>query len=297
LIGLGGVSLAFYFTGRIEHYLHPQFRPWILAAGIIFCFAGVIYALSRSTTQCCAEGECIHQNPNSPLRSIVAFCLLFVPVAAGAAFSKDAFDQQVVLNRGIVSDITKLPGRASVASTQPADAGSPIPSEALGGDADEYASTESPSPEAVQPPSPDAAQPPAPTPPASGNDSQSSEQFLPKSAEGNVALEVTDLLYAESEESLRKMFADKKVEVIGQFLPGNQNNEFKLVRMFMVCCAADARPLAVPVRTLSAITASDMGWVKVVGKTEFQARGERTQVTLVAEKVEPADPPAEAMLY
>ena len=112
-----------------------------------------------------------------------------------------------------------------------------------------------------------------------------------------MALEVTDLLYAESEDSLRKMFSDKTIEVVGQYLPGSEPNQFKLVRMFIVCCAADARPLAVPVEVSAPSTAADMGWVKVIGKATYTKNGDRVHVLLKADTVESTDPPAEAMLY
>ena len=124
-----------------------------------------------------------------------------------------------------------------------------------------------------------------------------SEQYLPRAADGNIALEVSDLLYSETEESLRKMFSGKTIEVIGQFLPGAQKSEFKIVRMFIVCCAADARPIAVPVQADAPVSVSDMSWVKVIGQPEFVANGDRTKVVLKAARVEPTDPPADAMLY
>ena len=105
-------------------------------------------------------------------------------------------------------------------------------------------------------------------------------------------------MYGEAEESLRKMFTGKTVEVIGQYLPGKTGTEFKLVRMFIVCCAADARPLAVPVNSGEPYKASDMGWVKVVGKPVYTLEdGGRAKVTLKADFVTPIDPPADAMLY
>ena len=116
--------------------------------------------------------------------------------------------------------------------------------------------------------------------PAVPSPDEGSAQYLPKAADGNVALEVTDLLYAESEDSLRKMFSDKTIEVVGQYLPGSDPKQFKLVRMFIVCCAADARPLAVPVEVSAPTTAAEMGWVKVVGKATYTKNGDRVHVLL-----------------
>ncbi|HEY1476455.1 MAG TPA: TIGR03943 family protein [Chthoniobacterales bacterium] len=298
LIGVGAVLLDFFFTGRVDQYLHPQFRPWTLVAGVIFCVVGIVYAAAKTTAQCCIDGECVHQDVNSPVRTLVAFLVLFVPLAAGVALSKDGYDQHAVLNRGFVQDITKLPSRSSspTAGTQNNQV---IPPQALGADMDERASQPLPQDTPSLPAGPDVAtnggtgqaNPAVPSP------DEGSAQYLPKAADGNVALEVTDLLYAESEDSLRRMFADKTIEVIGQYLPGSDGKQFKLVRMFIVCCAADARPLAVPVAVSGPMTATEMGWVKVVGKATYTQKGDRAHVVLQADKVEPTDPPAEAMLY
>ena len=93
------------------------------------------------------------------------------------------------------------------------------------------------------------------------------------------------------------MFSGKTVEVIGQYLPGSDKSEFKIVRMFIVCCAADARPISVPVKAQGPVSVADMSWVKVIGQPEFVANGDRTKVVLKAVQVQPTDPPAEAMLY
>jgi uncharacterized repeat protein (TIGR03943 family) len=298
LIGMGLVLLDFFFTGRLDRYLHPQFRPWTLVGGIIFCVAGIVYAAAKTTAQCCIEGECVHQNGGSPVRSLIAFFVLFVPLAAGVALSKDSYDQQAVLNRGFVNDVTSLPGHSAPSASK--TSGDPvIPPQALGADEDESASeplpqntpSGQPNQDVATNGATDQANPAVPSP------DEGSAQYLPRAADGNVALEVTDLLYGESEDSLRKMFAGKTIEVIGQYLPGSDPKQFKLVRMFIVCCAADARPLAVPVEVPSPTTAAEMGWVKVIGKATYTKNGDRVHVLLNADKVESTDPPAEAMLY
>ena len=298
LIGLGVVLLDFFFTGRLDQYLHPQFRPWTLVGGIIFCIAGTVYAAAKTAAQCCIEEECIHPNANSLTRSVIAFAVLFLPLAAGVALSKDSYDQHAVLNRGFVEDVSRLPGRTA----------SPLPRRRMISLflRKRWAQTRTREPlnlclrirlarnririwrrAAEQ----DQANPAVPSP------DEGSSQYLPKAADGNVALEVTDLLYAESEDSLRKMFSDKTIEVLGQYLPGSDPGQFKLVRMFIVCCAADARPIAVPVKTSLPTNITEMSWVKVIGKATYAKNGDRVHVLLKADTVERSDPPAEAMLY
>ena len=65
--------------------------------------------------------------------------------------------------------------------------------------------------------------------------------------DGHVLAEVTDLLFSAEDDTMRPAFEGRTVEVIGQYLPvkDSPSGRFQIVRMFMVCCAADARPVAV----------------------------------------------------
>jgi uncharacterized repeat protein (TIGR03943 family) len=293
LLGLGGVLIAFFINGRIDQYLHPQFRLWELMGGIGFCIAGAIYLVTKKSMDCCVDGQCIHNNPRNPIRALAALGVITVPLVAGTVFSKDSYDQQAILNRGFVQDVSGLPVRNVVkdASAATKDPNQPaIPSSALGGDKDENT---------IEPPLPQDGNGNAVTQNSGGPDAtdDSSEQYLPRAADGNVALEVSDLLYSETEQSLRKVFSGKTIEVIGQYLPGSDKSEFRIVRMFIVCCAADARPISVPVKAEGPVSVADMSWVKVIGQPEFIANGDRTKVLFKAARVEPTDPPADAMLY
>jgi uncharacterized repeat protein (TIGR03943 family) len=296
LLGLGGVLISFCLKGRIDQYLHPQFRPWVLVGGIAFCVAGTIYLMAKKSMDCCLDGECVHTNRQNPWRAATAFGVIVLPLAAGTYLSKDGYDKQAVLNRGFVQDVSTLPTRSTVGSPNGQQI---IPPGALGADQDERASAEPPLPQATSSPVPPQTLAKASeTPQAGANVDEGSEQYLPRAADGNVALEVTDLLFSENEESLRKEFAGKTIEVIGQYLPGSKSNEFKIVRMLIVCCAADARPIAVPVQAQKAVSIADMSWVKVIGTAEFRESGNgKAKVTFKATEIEPTDPPQEAMLY
>lgn len=296
LIGVGGVLLAFWLDHRIDQYLHPQFRPGVLAGGILLVVAGTLYCLTRGSRRCCVAGECVHEGNQSPVRSFAAAAVLLLPLVTGSLMSKDAFDQNAVLNRSVVQDNSVLVARSSRSSAyQGAPAVPQIPAAMLGGDIDETASKD---PSATAAAVPGAGSPAAADPNAPGEgDTADSENYLPRTADGNVALEVTDLLYGEAEPSLRKIFAGKTVEVVGQYLPSKQGQHFKLVRMLIVCCAADARPMMVNVEADRPVQQSDMAWVKVIGKPLYQEIDGKTRVTLRADAVMPTDPPADAMLY
>jgi uncharacterized repeat protein (TIGR03943 family) len=295
LIGMGGVLLAFWLNHRIDQYLHPQFRPGVLAGGIMLVVAGTLYCVTRGSRRCCVAGECVHEANQSPARSFAAGAVLLVPLVTGSLASKDAFDRNAVLNRSVVQDDSVLVARSAASAYQGAPVAPQIPAAMLGGDIDETASKDTSAAAAAAPGTggPAAADPNAP----GAGDMADSENYLPRNADGNVALEVTDLLYGEAEPSLRKVFAGKTVEVVGQYLPSKQGQHFKLVRMLIVCCAADARPMMVNVEADRPVQQADMAWVKVIGKPLYQEINGKTRVTLRADAVMPADPPADAMLY
>jgi uncharacterized repeat protein (TIGR03943 family) len=90
---------------------------------------------------------------------------------------------------------------------------------------------------------------------------------------------------------LRQMQEDK-VTAVGMVAhpPQLPAGQFLLVRFKMTCCAADATPVAVPVRWNKADALKEGGWVKVFGTTNPAAR------VLAADEVEPTKAPADPYL-
>jgi uncharacterized membrane protein YcgQ (UPF0703/DUF1980 family) len=207
LIGLGAVFLSFYWTGRIEQYLNPLFRPLVLAGGVLTVVVGVTRLLTRRSEHCCSEAGCDHRHASSLLGSLASFGVICVTVLAGSMFSKDAFDQQIFVNRGSVEDDSRLSGPYS------SNAGL---SENTFDRVDAKNGVVRDQGEKVQT-----------TPGAGGTRS------LPGSADHNIAVEVTDLLRAKTVEPLRNSIAGKNVAVVGQFVPGSTEKSFRLTRMFI----------------------------------------------------------------
>ena len=84
-------------------------------------------------------------------------------------------------------------------------------------------------------------------------------------------------------------------------MPDASNNasghRFKAVRMFMTCCAADARPVATLVECDTLPKLPEMTWIKVTGTATFPVENGRRISILKAERVEKSAPPEETMLY
>ena len=301
LFAWSGVLLYFYFSGRLNHYLIDTYRPFVLATGLllpivalglIFTGRGVV-SMPDDETDAMAFGV-RSSTADATLRpgQVLAFLVLLLPVGAAAAVKNDSFSARAIFNRGLVENSAGLPqANLAIAATAPnaRAATSPLPAAAR--------------PAApLEPPLPTAdGQTPAAAAPTTGSDRVDATQYLRKSAEGLPIVEVVDLLFAADDQSMRPDFEGKQFEMVGQFLPDRSGNKmkFQLVRMFMLCCAADARPVAVTVAapgTLEGMT--EMSWVKVIGKVNFRANAEGKYSAVVqAERILPTNPPAEIMLY
>jgi putative membrane protein len=113
--------------------------------------------------------------------------------------------------------------------------------------------------------------------------------------------EIIDLLYAAQLPEMREGIEGVDLEFIGQFMPATELNpkgdRFRLVRMMIMCCAADAQPVSVLVETAQLPDVGEMGWVKVRGKPTFPVADGQARPLIVADSVEKTDAPREVFLY
>ncbi len=288
------VLISMFLSGRVRDLLAPEFRLAVMIAGVVMGLMALVFLLFPADASCCSSAECGHSLSRLATGKILTFLILLVPISAAAMFSPEGFSSNLVKNRGIITDITQLRG-ASRPSGAPRPVELPLPTR-----------------DPAQPVAPDAQAPgttaSSPPPPAGVPEVQSNvtqpappEDYLTRTPEGRIVAEVLDLLYAAQDNLLRKDFEDKPVELIGQLMPDTTNNakgnRFKAVRMFMTCCAADARPVATLVEVATPPTLPEMSWIKITGTATFPIENGRRIALLKADKIEPAQPPEESMLY
>jgi uncharacterized repeat protein (TIGR03943 family) len=291
LVAWGVLMLYFYLSGRLAEYLVPAYRPMVAVAGVVMLLLAISMvwtnrAGARGLMSDGLAGDDRFDGSSAPrirATQVLAFVMLVVPVWAAVGVSADRFSASTVLNRGIVSDPSKMPGKASAAMLNAASQ-VPPPIAANAGASSNY-----------EPPLPGATPIPADATPSALDASQ----YLKKTPDGNVIAEVTDLLFASDDDSMRPLFDKRKVEMIGQYMPADKGgaDRFQIVRMFMVCCAADARPIAVAVESKDAPKLAEMAWARVVGTVDFPVEDGHRVPILHAESVKACDPPAELMLY
>lgn len=280
LAAWAAIMLHAYFTGRVADLLTPMFRPGVLIAGLILAVMALLSLFSPLDAECCAAGDCNHPLSRSNTGKLLTFAILVLPIVAAALFSKDEFSKQAVLNRGLIEDATALlpPGTKSI-NTKPPEL--PLPQK-------EGTAARQASASIAQTAPAEAAEP-------------ATNDYLTRTPEGYIVAEVLDLLYAAQDNALRKDFEGKTVQLIGQLMPDTSNNgsgnRFKAVRMFMTCCAADARPVATLVEAKKLPDVPEMTWIKIIGTSTFPVENGRRTAVLQADIVEKTEPPDESMLY
>jgi uncharacterized repeat protein (TIGR03943 family) len=268
--------LYFWLSGRVAAYLHPQFHPYVAAAGGGLLVLTILYwwASAEDESGCDhCEGHHHHDHHDEAPRglsagAVLSFAVLLLPVTAAAMISPSQFGEAAVMNRGLVTSLSQLP------SAEPSFASAPMWNDS------EQGGGELPDPSSL---------------PAE----EEGVEYFTRGPDGAIQLETMDMLYAAEEAPVREEFADQKVSVIGQYAPPTDGAAagFNLVRMFIVCCAADAQPVAVPVAGPQPKDVPPMSWIRVTGIARFKPENGVFIPAVEAEKVEQVEAPRETVLY
>jgi len=290
----GVFVLWLFFAGQLSTYLHPSLQPYTSASGVIFlllAFFGFRSLFTRPLShehhehhghhECCgnhqghdhAEQAKEHQHygtVDGMGAMLFKTILLLLPLAIIVSGKATAYSITTIQNRGVVDNINKLPSAKAGAAAAASAASS-------------AKSTASVIPSAIT---------------VTTNNAATS---APAAFGGPMPLQVIDMLYAVQMPSYREEFEGKEVELIGQYIPmttGNpKGDRFQAIRMFITCCAADAKPVGVSVQYPKPLKVSEMGWVKITGKPSFPMEGGRRTAVIEATKVEECPAPSEPFVY
>lgn len=284
------VLLSTYFTGRVAAFLHPSFRPGVLVAGLGLALLALFVASRNTPPECCADATCTHPLSRSRTGRWISFFILVLPMSIAAWLSPESFSKQAFEQRGITTDATGLGERRPVVApptqTEPRPDTSAVtqPSPETGNSADKADSNAANKATTKDSGTPGAV-----------------PEYLQRTPEGYVIAEVLDMLYSVQDSQLRKDFEGVTVQLIAQIMPEKAAEgrapRFKAVRMFMTCCAADARPVATLVEVPTLPELPEMTWVKIIGKATFPVENGKRTAVIQATSVQQTKPPEESMLY
>jgi len=291
----GGFVLWLSLSGQLSIYLHPSLQPYTAAAGVVFLLLAIfgfrsVFLISTQTHHACGcdhhghdpdetESQEHHYHDSSGGVGAMIFktILLLLPLAIIVSGKATAYSITTVQNRGVVDNINNLPSAKAGAAAASTSA-SKVVSLAVPASSP-VTSSSTPCPQ----------------------NSYSTDSSSSSSTGGPMPLQVIDMLYAVQMPSYRGEFEGKDVELVGQYVPmttGNpKGDRFQAIRMFITCCAADAKPVGVTVQFPKPIKVSEMGWLKITGKPTFPMEGGRRTAVLEATKVEECPAPSEPFVY
>jgi uncharacterized repeat protein (TIGR03943 family) len=277
-----------------------------------------------------------HSHDRLSFGGFLAFLILLLPLALAARISPDSYGANLIKNRGLVQDIRSIPGAASsfanrAKSIQSTGAGATSgqePSLSVVADATpsppkKYIGVPEQTPMRQQNPDSEPALPsndyeqPIPQPSHASSPGEFVNPALIPDKSGHIKTEVVDLMYAAQEPFTRKDFEGKAVELIGQFAPIKVKTgaepkvpagSFELFRLVMVCCAADAMPVAVRIEGKPQPKGlREMQWLKVTGRVQYRPRikeegdetdyGDIPEPVIVADSIKKIEAPPEKYLY
>ncbi len=100
------------------------------------------------------------------------------------------------------------------------------------------------------------------------------KRMVPQNEAGSFLLEVPEIYYTAGDPQLMKVMTGIDVEFTAQVMHETVNNpnddRLRAFRLLIECCAADARPLSMPLEFTEAIPAfEEMKWFKLVGKLKY----------------------------
>lgn len=129
------------------------------------------------------------------------------------------------------------------------------------------------------------------------------ERMVPKNEAGNFLLDVPQIFYTAGDEELMKVMEGIPIETTAQVMEETLNNpkgtRLKLFRLFVECCAADARPLSVPIEFgKTPPKYESMGWVKIVGKLHYSHETDGAILPVIqVQTMEATAEPVDMMVY
>jgi|GEM_PF-6327072 len=132
-------------------------------------------------------------------------------------------------------------------------------------------------------------------PPPAGNDATPPKWLTSTNNRAPSTATVLDLIAASENHKWRGMMDGRRVKILGQWVPDDKDKGmFRLVRIFMYCCVADASPVVLKIRGAAPKEPSG-NWVWVTGIVKVGPPQMAPVIQL--EKIESAPAPKDIFLY
>lgn len=328
LLTWGVTFIYFYTSGRIEKLLDPAFRVYAIISGIGFLLLGVFNLLNQRRQIACThdhfhehdhdhqhheedghhqeehshehshEHHHHHHHEETPSSILFSLLVLLLPLLVATAQSQDRFSNQYLSKWGKIERQMLQMRIAEKRQERQADSKigavdpnrNPYTSDSVGSTYPEQNAVTN-----------------ADTPPDRSDSNQEDEswdaftledlkQMVPQNAEGDFQLEVPQIFYTAGDFELMEVMEGIPIETSAQLMEETLNNpnghRLKAFRLFIECCAADARPLSIPIDFgATPPPYTEMGWYNIYGTLHYvEEEGEIIPVLRVQKLVETVEP-------
>jgi hypothetical protein len=311
---MGSAMLVYYLRGLLDVYLDEKFRDHCLIAGVGLLIMAIfnLLTLGRRSASCC-DGDDHHQHDDhcnhddadcahalgsgkehahhhaffggETLGSTVVAALLICAMVGYAAMrSPHAFSPRAIINKGLYrSNPETIRSDRSFAKAATDSAQAPDVAGSEDGQSANTVSTE----QADE---------------LSAFSLADLEAQVDRDDRGYFELQVPELYYTAGDLEVRRVLEGQPVVTVAQVMPEKFNNpegtRLRIFRIFIECCAADARPLAIPVEFgAKPPEFREMSWVEVRGKMTYQREAGSTVPILLVEEMIDTDEPEQTMMY
>jgi len=238
-----------------------------------------------------------HHHDDSPSTVLFAIIVLLGPLLFATGYSEDQFSAQYLAKWGkIERQMMQIRIAKARAARPPADSavGSSVDPNANPYTSDAVGSTVS-----------DADTPPDPSADGSTDDTNDSwatftledlKQMVPQNEAGDFQLDVPQIFYTAGDIELMDVMEGIPIETTAQLMEETLNNpnghRLKAFRLFIECCAADARPLSIPIDFGEAPPEyTEMGWYRLYGTLHYvEEEGELLPILRMKEFEETTEP-------
>ncbi len=255
-----------------------------------------------------------HHHEGTPTSIAFALLVLLVPLLMAARFSQDKFSPGYLIKWAKIESQMQQMKLARDRAKKPASLTDPVvteePSTSTVGKVDTPPLSEEAVAKADTPP--ETASKTEPADESAVKDEQNTgwdeftledlKKMVPQNSKGDFLLDVPQIFYTAGDDELMKVMEGIPVETTAQVMAETTNNpnktRLRAFRLFIECCAADARPLSIPIEFGKALPKyKEMGWYKISGKLHFSRENDEIVPVLKIDKIVETIEPVDGMMY
>jgi hypothetical protein len=246
-----------------------------------------------------------HDHEESASGMLFSLIVLLVPILVATGYSKDGFSSDYVAKWGKIERqmMQKRIADARIAKSGDAASQPPVtnPYTREGIEAAEGVAGSS-TPYPGQPDTPPEPKKDDPAEAWGAFTMEDLKKMVPQNDKGEFLLDVPQIFYTAGDKELMDVMEGIPVETTAQLMEETLNNpdktRLKAFRLFIECCAADARPLSIPVDFGKAPPEyTEMGWYKLYGKLHYSTENDEIIPLIRIERIEATTEPSDGLLF